>query len=294
MRTLISVVLFMLILAAPGISEITIQLTEGDNLISINVIPPDEMYRNEDDPGPDFILMFEQIQDHVLMVRDNSGRFYNPEMGFSNLGFWDLTKAYLVNVDEDIEVTWEGEQIPADADVPLNQGENWIAYYPQYELDASAPDFYVLSPIIDFVERANDWVGGEMNPDEDFSNMEPWRPGRGYVVCVSEEVVLNYPAEPEGVSDMTEAPASYTLLHIYPNPFNSNATIRFTLPQAGPVTLAIYDPLGRKVQDLIPRVWMEAGEHCLLFEAPGSANGVYMIHLRQNGIEVSQPLILVK
>ena len=293
MRTLISIALITLILAAPGIGDIIVQLTEGDNFISINVIPPDEMYRIVGDPGPDFILMFEPIQDHVTMVRDNSGNFYNPAWGFSNLGCWDLTKAYMVSVDEDIEVTWEGEQIPADANIPLNQGENWIAYYPQYELDASAPDFYVLSPIIEFVERANDWVGGEMNPDEDFSNMEPWRPGRGYIVRVSEEVVLNYPPQPEGVSEPSETPASFTLLQNYPNPFNSTTTITYTLPAQSNVALQVYNIRGQLVDVLLDRV-MPAGRHCLVWDAKQKTSGIYIVRLRSDGISNIKKLVLTK
>lgn len=294
MRTLTAIILVTLILAAPGIGDIVVQLTEGENLISINVIPPVEMYLNEDDPGPDFELMFERIMGHVLLIRDSEGCFCNPSWGFNNLGCWDLTRAYLVSVDEDIEIEWEGEQIPADADIPLNQGENWIAYYPQYELDASAPDFYVLSPIIEFVESANDMMGGEMNPAEEFSNMEPWRPGRGYMVNVNDDVVLNYPPQPEGVSDSFVTPSSFRLLQNHPNPFNSTTTITYSLPIPSSVTVKIYNSRGQLIDILLDRV-MPAGAHSVVWDGSGMATGVYLVRVRdESGWINAIPVVLVK
>jgi len=79
--------------------------------------------------------------------------------------------------------------------VPLEEGWNLIAYFPTYELDASAPDFYVLSPIIGHVILAKDGDGHFMSPAFDYSNMSPWREGQGYHVKVDADVVLNYPDE---------------------------------------------------------------------------------------------------
>jgi hypothetical protein len=46
-------------------------------------------------------------------------------------------------------------------------------------------------------------------------------------------------------------PGRFRLYPNYPNPFNPNTTIRFDLPKAGTVRLAIYDVLGREIAVLV-------------------------------------------
>jgi|GEM_PF-2164936 len=184
-----------------GIPALPVQFTEGWNLISLNVFPAEEFYADDEDRGPDVIRMTEQLQGeeehHIVLMKNEAGQFYLPSFDFNSIPYWNLTEGYQVKVDEDIETSWSGEQIPADADVPLEEGWNLIAYYPTYELDASAPDYYVLSPIMDNVLLAKDIEGNFMLPEHNFSNMRPWRESQGYQVKVDDDVTLNYPEEQE-------------------------------------------------------------------------------------------------
>jgi len=182
-----------------------VTLSEGWNLISINVNPGEEFYFEDEDRGPNIILMTEQLRinednHHIRLMKNENGQFYAPMRNFNNIPYWDLSEGYLINVDEDVEATWAGESIPFDADIPLEEDWNLIAYYPTYELDANQPDFYALSSIIDHVIIAKDAQGHFMLPgDFNFSNMPPWRETQGYQVKVDEDVVLNYPPEQEEV-----------------------------------------------------------------------------------------------
>ena len=183
-----------------NIRAINVSLAEGWNLISVN-IDPLNCYAEDEDRGPDILRMFMPYADEIILLKDEQGRFYAPEFdNFINIPFWNLTEGYLIKVRRDIEMVWSGEIIPADADVPIEEGWNMIAYFPHYELDASAPDFYVLSPIIDNVLIAKDGDGNFMLPEHDFSNMPPWRETQGYQIKVDEDVVLNYPEELENVA----------------------------------------------------------------------------------------------
>jgi hypothetical protein len=177
---------------------LTITLRENWNLISINVSPPEEFYEENDNRGPDVILMMEQLRidednHHVLLMKNEDGQFYMPSFDFNNIPYWDLTEGYQVKVDQDVEAIWIGEPIPSDSDIWLDEGWNIIAYFPTYNLDASSPDYYVLSPIIDVVEMAKNNIGRFMTPEFNFSNMPPWRETQGYQVKVTEDVLLNYP-----------------------------------------------------------------------------------------------------
>ncbi len=184
---------------------LTVSLQPGWNLISINVSPPDHFWERED--GPDIILMTDQLRvgensHHIILMKDEDGHFYSPRFNFNNISCWNLTEGYQINIDEEIETIWRGERVASDADIPLEAGWNFIAYYPRFELDASAPDFYVISPIIDHVIIAKDGNGNFMLPEFDFSNMPSWRESQGYQVRIDEDVVLNYPPAQDEIRDV--------------------------------------------------------------------------------------------
>ena len=181
-----------------GERELVVNLIEGWNLISINVRPPEELWIREE--GPDVIRMTEQLriddENHrVDIFKDEDGLFYLPTWGFCNIQYWDLADGYQLKITEDFEAAWGGDPIPANADIPLAEGWNLIAYYPTYELDASAPNFYVLSNVIDNILIAKDAFGNFLFPEFQFSNMEPWRESQGYQVKTDADVILNYPEE---------------------------------------------------------------------------------------------------
>jgi hypothetical protein len=72
------------------------------------------------------------------------------------------------------------------------------------------------------------------------------------------------------------APAEFNLDPVYPNPFNASAMIRFSLPHASRVDLAVFDVLGRKVQQ-IATAELAAGTHSISWDAAGLPSGIYWI-----------------
>jgi len=179
---------------------ITVSLMEGWNTISINVSPPEEMWNR--DEGPDVELMLEQLRveeenHNVLIFKNGSGNFYIPNFGFNNIAYWNLLEGYKIKVTESLETSWSGDPIPAESDIQLNQNWNMVSYLPTYELDASAPDFYVVSSILDNLIIAKDGSGRFLMPAFDFSSMRPWRESQGYIIKVDSDVIMNYPAERE-------------------------------------------------------------------------------------------------
>ena len=61
--------------------------------------------------------------------------------------------------------------------------------------------------------------------------------------------------EPDEAEDGSEAiEESWPIFEASPNPFNPYTTIRYTLPSAGHVSLAVYDAKGRVMKTLVDRV----------------------------------------
>ncbi len=196
-------------LEALSVVELTVELERGWNIMSINVAPDREFYDNGEDGGPDVPRMLAQLAHenghHVTLFKNISGQFYSPAFDFNNIPYWNLTQGYQISVDENTQLQYTGEPIPVDSDIQLRVGWNMIAYFPEYELDAGAPDFPVLSPIIDRVDIAKNERGEFLSPEFDFSNMPPWQPTQGYQVKISGEegLVFNYPEQGDALAGIS-------------------------------------------------------------------------------------------
>lgn len=93
------------------------------------------------------------------------------------------------------------------------------------------------------------------------------------------------PASGVAIED-DELPTGYALEQNYPNPFNPVTSIRFHVPQASAVRLAVYDMLGREVQVLLDGA-VVSGTHQVAFDAANLSSGVYMYRLQTDiGVHV--------
>jgi hypothetical protein len=80
-----------------------------------------------------------------------------------------------------------------------------------------------------------------------------------------------------------EVPATYALSQNYPNPFNAETRIRFTIPQAGYVSLKVYNVTGQLVRTLVDED-MPAGTHSAVWNGLDQnggqlASGVYFCRM---------------
>lgn len=90
-----------------------------------------------------------------------------------------------------------------------------------------------------------------------------------------------------------EAPAQFELKQNFPNPFNPNTTIKFSIAKKGEVSLVIFDALGRKVSELANGV-MNAGDYSFDFNAEKLSSGVYFYRLSTEGFQSTKKMLLVK
>ncbi len=90
-----------------------------------------------------------------------------------------------------------------------------------------------------------------------------------------------------------EVPETFVLEGNHPNPFNPQTTIRFSVPEASVVMLAVYDVLGREVRVLVDGV-REAGVHEVVFEAGDLPSGTYLYRLETPQGSFVKTMLLVK
>lgn len=97
------------------------------------------------------------------------------------------------------------------------------------------------------------------------------------------------------VSNETELviPLTTELAQNYPNPFNPSTTINYTLKNAGPVNIRVYNVTGRLVQELV-NGRKSAGEHVVSFDASNLASGIYIYRLQAEGKILIRKMTLIK
>ena len=88
-------------------------------------------------------------------------------------------------------------------------------------------------------------------------------------------------------------PSEYSLSQNYPNPFNPTTTIEFRIPGAGPVTLKVYDLMGREISTLVDER-LPAGLYNVTFTGTGFASGAYFCRMRAGDFSATRKLDLLK
>jgi hypothetical protein len=95
------------------------------------------------------------------------------------------------------------------------------------------------------------------------------------------------------VREAPEQPLRFALYQNYPNPFNPATVIRFSLATSGPVTLEVFDILGRRVEVLVNERCF-AGMHEVTFRGDRFASGVYFYRISAAGFTETKKLLLLK
>jgi hypothetical protein len=100
-------------------------------------------------------------------------------------------------------------------------------------------------------------------------------------------------ADPAVSASRGEVPEAVVLVTPFPNPSAERATVRFGLPAPGPVRLAVYDALGRRVAVLFEGA-AEAGWHEAALFGPRLAGGLYLVRLEAAGQVRTRPITLLR
>lgn len=96
-----------------------------------------------------------------------------------------------------------------------------------------------------------------------------------------------------GVSNENEEIKNFELKQNFPNPFNPETKISFTISKKEFTSLKIYDSMGRVVSELVNRE-MEAGNYSFNFSGEKLSSGIYFYQLKAGNLSDTKRMILVK
>ena len=90
-----------------------------------------------------------------------------------------------------------------------------------------------------------------------------------------------------------DTPNKFGLSQNYPNPFNPSTQISFSLDEAAPTQLIVYNMLGQKVATLVNQR-LNAGSHTINFEASNLSSGIYIYRLQSASQSITKRMTLIK
>ena len=92
---------------------------------------------------------------------------------------------------------------------------------------------------------------------------------------------------------LMDVAGKFALSQNYPNPFNPSTQMAFSITKEGPVSLRVYDILGREVATLVNEN-RKAGQYTERFDGSRLASGVYMYVLQTAEGRITSRMILSK
>lgn len=99
---------------------------------------------------------------------------------------------------------------------------------------------------------------------------------------------------PIGVEPISsEIPNKFELYQNYPNPFNPATKIRFDLPSASIVKLAVYDVSGKELS-IMAEEFLRPGEYSFQWDASGYSSGIYFCRLTADNFSQTRKMVLIK
>jgi len=108
------------------------------------------------------------------------------------------------------------------------------------------------------------------------------------------ETPPDYNTPNTSAEDEAELVREFALNQNYPNPFNPTTNISFSLADAAPVKLTVYNLLGQEVATLISGKVMNAGTHNVAFNAASLSSGVYIYRLEAGSFVSNKRMTLIK
>ncbi len=93
----------------------------------------------------------------------------------------------------------------------------------------------------------------------------------------------------ENINDL-----EFKINNVYPNPFNPNININFSLANLEKISISVFDLNGNLIEKLIDNKLMESGNYDITWNASDRASGIYFVNFVNNKKVSTQKIILQK
>jgi len=185
-------------------------------------------------------------------------------------------------------------------------------------IDPSAGDLKLYLYGVRLYLTKNDWLFAAGNPGGlalSMDNGDTWQKANNgleerNVWAITSDAVGNVYAGTESgiyhstyaiLTAMEKSPtvsSEFELQQNFPNPFNSQTVIRYSLPARSPVTLVIYDLIGKNVRTLVDEIEAE-GSHEISWnglDEKGSqvTSGIYVLRMKAGTFADSKKLTFIR
>lgn len=124
-------------------------------------------------------------------------------------------------------------------------------------------------------------------------------PERGYLISMQCSGLFKMNITYSVLTDISNSiinsavPTEYVLSQNFPNPFNPNTVIRYSLIENRFITLKIYDALGNEVTTLVNEK-QNIGNYEVAFNASNLPSGAYFYRLEAGDISLTRKMVLLK
>ena len=88
--------------------------------------------------------------------------------------------------------------------------------------------------------------------------------------------------------------AGFELKAAYPNPFNPVTSLDLVVPEAGFVSVKVYNVMGQEVATLTEGMMQATSGYTLTWDASNMSSGVYLVRAEGVGSVATQKLMLLK
>lgn len=156
-------------------------LQSGWNLMALNLAPLNDAM--EDIFGP--------VLEDILVVKNTDGDLFSPEFDLNTIGPWRVEEGYWVFAHDDVTLSLEGVPLTADeTPITLQPGWQQVAFIGTEPIAIEE----ALADIMDELVMMSAQDGALYFPAEGISTLSELVPGQAYLLYVTEETTLTYPA----------------------------------------------------------------------------------------------------
>ena len=118
--------------------------------------------------------------------------------------------------------------------------------------------------------------------------------GEGEYVYTASSALCILRINTTGVSENHAPPDAFTITSTYPNPFNSQMRIEFELPAESPVSVYVYDVLGKPIEEIGDNAILPSGSNSITWNPGRLPSGIYLLRLRAGDYFKSWKVTLLK